>query len=160
MAPDLNLLAQKLDVDLDDLATKARSIREEAESIDTLTAEETTILLLDRLNILIATDMGEDFELGHGLVWNVVDASADNKWTKLISAWDHVLLPQVMERYAGRNDTLRELLKVGPESETREAFCERTQIGSDNSIDAPLKLNFLRDMDVETAQNILRHLAT
>lgn len=158
MMPDLNLLAQKLDIDLTSLTTKARSIRNDGESIDGLTVEETTILLLDRLNILISIDMGEDFELGHTLVWNVVDASKDKRWEMLISAWDHIILPQLVERYAGRMDSLREILKVAPDSLTSEAFSERVQIGADASIDAPLMLKPLRLLDETTAKNILRQL--
>jgi len=159
MMPNLDILAQGLEINLDNLATKARDIRQESESIDTLTAEETTILLLDRLNVLIATDMGEDFELGHTLVRSVITTSNDQRWAALIKVWDHVLLPQLMERYSGRNDSLRELLKVSPDSPTSEAFRERVQIGADASIDAPLMLNPLRYLDEQTATNILRQLA-
>jgi len=159
MRPNLDLLAQWLKVDLENLETKIRPIREGSEQIDTLTAEETTVLLLDRINVLIATDMGEDFELGHTLVRSVSTASTDKRWETLISAWDCFLLPQLMERYAGRDDSLRELLKVGPDSQTSEAFAERSQIGAEVPINAPLLLNPLRYLAEPTATNILRQLA-
>ncbi len=158
MMPDLTLLSQKLDVELLDLADKSRLIRT-GENDNDLTAEETTILLLDRLNILISKDMGEDFELGHSLVWKVVDASTEKRWEMLISAWDHNILPQLVERYAGRIDALRDILKVAPDSLTSKAFYERVQIGVDESIDAPLMFNPLRRLDEITAKNILRQLA-
>jgi len=159
MMPNLDFLAQKLNVNLESLATKVVSIRDNGEAIDTLTAEETTVLLLDRLNILISIDMGEDFELGHALVWSVVAANEDQRWLTLINAWDHTLLPQLLERYAGREDSLRELLKVAPDSATSKAFCERAQIGAKASDDAPLTLKPLRLLDELTAKNIIRHLA-
>jgi 5-methylcytosine-specific restriction protein B len=159
MTPDLDLLAKELGVDLAKLPTKARSIREGSESIDTLTAEETTVLLLDRLNVFIATDIGEDFELGQTLVWSVVGAKPEARWAKLINAWDHVLLPQLMERYAGRDDSLRELLKVAPESKTVEAFCDRVPMGGDTFVEAPLKLNPFSSLTQSTAISILRELA-
>ncbi len=159
MKPNIDLLAQDLKVDMASLATKARTIREEGESIDTLTAEETTVLLLDRLNVLIATDMGEDFELGHTLVRSVVTANTDKRWVMLIRVWDHILLPQLMERYAGRDDSLRELLKVAPGSQTIVAFCERAQIGGDIPVDAPLRFNPLGSLTESTATSVLRELA-
>lgn len=159
MMPNLDLIMQEFGLDHSNLATKASDIRDGNVSIDLLTAEETTVLLLDRLNILISIDMGEDFELGHTLVWSVVDASEDKRWLALISTWDHVLLPQLVERYAGRNDALRELLKVSPDSPTGKAFRERVQIGAEASIDAPITLNPLRLLGEATASNILRHLA-
>jgi hypothetical protein len=159
MMPNLDFLAEKLDVDLVNLAEKAKSIRDNSVLIDTLSAEETTVLLLDRINILIATDMGEDFELGQALVWGVVNANEDERWAVLISTWDHVLLPQLIERYAGRNDALQELLKVAAGSPTSEAFYERVQIGAVASTNAPLRLKPLRHLGQLTAVNILRQLA-
>lgn len=159
MLPNIEFLAEKLDTDLSELEAKAIAIRETEKSIDTLTVEETTIMLIDRLNVRIAIDIGEDFELGHGLVWRVVDAEKEHKWATLINIWDHVLLPQLMERYAGRTEGLRELLKIAPDSPTKEAFSDRAQIGAAPSIDAPIKIRPLYQFPPLQAEKVLRHLA-
>jgi len=159
MAPDIEYLAKNLNVDLNALEIKARAIRNSDESIDTLTCQETTVLLLDRLNVLIAIDMGEDFELGHALVWRVVSAKEGQKWSTLINVWDHVILPQLLERYAGRNEGLRELLKVATDSPTKEVFSERAQIGMDTTIDAPISVKPLHRFSETLAANILRQVA-
>lgn len=160
MPPDLDFLAEKLDLDINDIETKIKSIQENQTSIDELNAGEVTVLLLDRLNVLISADMGEDFELGHAMVLGVADATDDDRWETLIKIWDHMLLPQLIERYAGRNQALRDVLKVSPESPTNEAFRERTQIGHDTLLeDAPIKIYPLLSLDRSKAKNILRQLA-
>lgn len=159
MAPSIELLAKNLNVNLNDLAIKARAIRNGDEQIDTLTCQETTVLLLDRLNVLIATDMGVDFELGHALVWKVVDAEDEKKWSALINAWDHVILPQLLERYAGRDEGLRELLKISPDSITGNVFSERAQIGMASTIDAPISVRPLHLLSDTLAMSVLRQVA-
>lgn len=84
---------------------------------------QTGYLLLDRLNVLIASDLGSEFELGHGLLTpvmastttadgtmqQVLDADA---WRSLAKTWDDVLFPQLEDRYSGRPEQLMELLHV------------------------------------------------
>lgn len=159
MRPNIAGLADELDIHLAALADKVKSIRDGNKPVDTLSAEETTVLLLDHLNISIASDMGEDFELGHSLVWKVVEADAEARWVELINVWDHTLLPQLVERYAGRDDGLKELLKVRPDSPTTEAFCDRLPIGAVYSENPPLKIKPLRGLPQEAAKNVLRQLA-
>lgn len=84
---------------------------------------ESGYLILDRLNMVIASDLGPEFELGHGLLTPVeatfVDASdvdqevpVDDVWRSLAKTWDEVLYPQLEDRYSGRPEQLLELLRV------------------------------------------------
>jgi 5-methylcytosine-specific restriction protein B len=159
MRPDIGLLAQNLGVDLEALHAKARSIRVEGQGASALTAEEVSVLLLDRINVSISSDMGEDFEIGHSFFWPVVRSEPSRRWQSLVSAWDRNIFPQIMERYAGRTDALRELLKVAPGSKTQPAFQERGRIGSEVETDAPLKLNPLSRLTPEAAREVLTALA-
>jgi 5-methylcytosine-specific restriction protein B len=159
MPPDLNFLAKNLGVDLERLAIQAQSIREGLENITSLTAGDTSILLLDRVNVMIATEVGEDFELGHTLLRRVATPDENARWVALIDAWDHSILPQIMERYAGRDDSLRDLLKVAPGSPTSDAFGERAHIGAEPALEGPLQFKRLGNLEATTAQNILRQLS-
>jgi len=117
MRPDLNVLAEHWG--LDKLAIPTPS----EDNWETLTPFETGYLLLDRLNIAIASDLGPEFELGHGLLTPVVthttapDGSAQpieerDAWRGLAKIWDGVLYPQLEDRYSGRPEQLMELLHV------------------------------------------------
>jgi len=159
MRPDTDLLAQKLGVDLEALRAKAQSIKMDGQDPSTLTAEEVSVLLLDRINVSISSDMGEDFEIGHSFFWPVVRSQPSSRWQALSGAWDRNIFPQIMERYAGRTDALRELLKVAPGSKTQVAFRDRGRIGSEVDTDAPLKLNPLIRLTPEAAREVLTALA-
>lgn len=84
---------------------------------------DTGYLLLDRLNAVIASDLGPEFELGHGLLTPIsateLDANGavhavpdDDVWKSLAKTWDEVLYPQLQDRYSGRPEPLMELLRV------------------------------------------------
>lgn len=88
-----------------------------------LTPFETGYLLLDRLNVAIASALGSEFELGHGLLTPIVagmaraDGSTESveeneAWRGLAKTWDDVLFPQLEDRYSGRPEQLMELLHV------------------------------------------------
>lgn len=93
------------------------------ENWDELNPFETGYLLLDRLNVAIASDLGPEFELGHGLLTPLLatmkatdgtekpveDADA---WRALAKTWDDVLFPQLEDRYSGRPEQLMDLLHV------------------------------------------------
>ena len=90
---------------------------------ETLTPFETGYLLLDRLNVTIASDLGPEFELGHGLLTPVLaKKTADDgtiqpveekdAWRSLAKTWDDALFPQLEDRYSGRPEQLMELLHV------------------------------------------------
>ena len=64
-----------------------------------------------------------------------------------------------MECYAGRSDTLRELLKVAPGSKTQAAFADRTRIGADADSEAPLELTPLAVLSPEASREVVTHLA-
>ncbi|MCL1630147.1 AAA family ATPase [Roseibaca sp. V10] len=90
---------------------------------ESLTPFETAYLLLDRLNVAIASNLGPEFELGHGLLTPMRATKVDDSgaeipveekfaWRSLAKAWDDVLFPQLEDRYSGRPDQLLELLHV------------------------------------------------
>jgi len=159
MRPDIELLAGRLNVDLAALAAKAAALRSDLTNIGALTAAETSVLLLDRLNCRIAADMGEDFELGHALLWSVTAADEAAQWDALIRAWDSSLFPQLRERFAGRPDTLRELLNV---DRTADVYTPRRPIGGSLTLEnSELALDVppLQTLSGGLAQKTLRLLA-
>lgn len=131
------------------------------EKWDTLTPFETAYLLLDRLNVEIASDLGPEFELGHGLLATIrasdfdesgATVAVDEKlvWKNLAKAWDDVLFPQLEDRYSGRPEQLMELLRVETPPPTGDfAWVLRaTQTGSATSRTlAPVRVSKL-DIDV------------
>lgn len=93
------------------------------EDWETLTPFQTGYLLLDRLNVVIASDLGSEFELGHGLLMPISTVATsedgtqhslteDEIWLRLAKAWDDVLFPQLEDRYSGRPEQMLELLHV------------------------------------------------
>lgn len=93
------------------------------ENWETLTPFQTGYLLLDRLNVVIASDLGSEFELGHGLLMPVSTVvtfedgterpATDNEaWQRLAKTWDDVLFPQLEDRYSGRPEQMIDLLRV------------------------------------------------
>ena len=131
LRPDLALLAGALGLDWTALAQQAEQVRGgDGGDWERLSAEETAVLLLDRLNVAIAADMGEEFELGHGLLWEVVLAEPPDRWTALTKAWDAELRPQLEDRCAGRPQQLARLLKVDDPPEGGDyAFRPRARLG-------------------------------
>lgn len=156
--PRPDVLAAALDVDISALDSKARSVRQQQLELAQLTASETAVLLLDRLNEQIALDLGDDFELGHSLLWSVTKVAEGDRWRALASAWDHSLYPQLVERYAGRTEGFRELLKVGSNSPTSSAFGERRGIGSLESTEGTLSVAPLMPMSESKIADVLRAL--
>jgi 5-methylcytosine-specific restriction enzyme B len=159
MKPSANVLATRLSVSFDALKAKAAQIRKDEQQRHTLTPEETAILLLDRVNAYIRADMGEDFEIGHALLWDVGTVEAEERWLALASVWDRGLLPQIQERYAGRKDALTELLKATPGSPTEAAFRERHLIGADVPVAGAMELVPLLDLPNDEAIAVLQNLA-
>ena len=117
MRPNLDVLAAHWNLEKEELSKLTE------DNWETLTPFETSYLLLDRLNITIASDLGTEFELGHGLLMPVLatKASGDgatqpieerDAWYSLAKTWDDVLFPQLEDRYSGRHEQLMELLHV------------------------------------------------
>lgn len=117
MRPDLDALAAHWGIDPATVPTPDDS------NLVGLAPLDTGYLLLDRLNVAIASDLGPEFELGHGLLTpistSVTDALGtvqqlpdDDLWRSLAKTWDDVLFPQLEDRYSGRPEQLMDLLHV------------------------------------------------
>lgn len=117
MRPNFDVLAQHWGLDKTSIPVPNEDNR------DTLNPFITSYLLLDKLNVIISSDLGSEFELGHGLLasvminCNVEGGSTQNiddtsVWMSLAKAWDDVLYPQLEDRYSGRPEQLIELLRV------------------------------------------------
>lgn len=117
MRPDLDVLISHWGLDDETLPVPNEGNWEK------LTPFQTGVLLLDRINLAVASDLGSEFELGHGLLTPVVstvksDSGADEPvkddaaWRTFAKTWDEVLFPQLEDRYSGRAEQLLELLHV------------------------------------------------
>lgn len=116
MRPDLSVLASHWGIDIQRLSLVSQ------ETLASLGPHETAYLMLDRINATIASDLGPEFELGHGLLMQVkalpsgTAASGSNVedqcWLQLARIWDDILYPQLEDRFAGRADKMIELLRV------------------------------------------------
>jgi 5-methylcytosine-specific restriction protein B len=159
MPPDLLVLASSLGLTWPAVEAAGKAARVPGGNVGGLSAEITTVLLLERLNYVIATDLGEDFELGHGLLWEVVRAGSSARWQALAAAWDTVLLPQLIERFAGRADALRRVLKVGEATGSGSVIVDRHLIGAAAEPDSPLFMPALVGASVNDVQATLRFLA-
>lgn len=117
MRPDLDVLARHWGLDRASIPTP------NADNWEALSPFETGYLLLDRLNVAIASDLGPEFELGHGLLTptlaTIVAADGAEQpvdkqdvWRSLARTWDDVLFPQLEDRYSGRPEQLIDLLRV------------------------------------------------
>lgn len=158
MRPDPTLLAQRLETDIDEVTAHIQAVRDGSATADDLTAEDVAVLILDRLNNAISADMGDDFELGHSLLWTVGSVPSAARWTALFEAWDRSVFPQLAERYAGRIEPLKELLKVGPGSATADAFHERHVIGTVAATEGTLVVLPLTKLPEDQARAVLRNL--
>lgn len=123
--PDTSLLAERWGVDMDRLGVKSGAPT-------TLTAAETAILLIDRLNLALAENFGPDFELGHGLVIEL-DPADDDPWAQLVRIWDRALFPQLEDRFSGRAEELANALRVEEFGAVPYAWRFRTSISGDSS---------------------------
>lgn len=117
MRPNLDVLAQYWGVNKTVITTNLEN------NWENLTPFETSYLLLDRLNVAIASDLGPEFELGHGLLTSMrpITISEDGSsqpveendaWQMLATLWDEVVFPQLEDRYSGRPEQLLDLLRV------------------------------------------------
>lgn len=115
--PDLGLLAAHWGLDEDSIQVLDDGNWDNAGPLDV------AYQLLDRLNVVISDDFGPEFELGHGLLMGLLDASGSNGiedaangeeqlWRALARIWDQVIFPQLEDRYSGRPEHLMRLLKV------------------------------------------------
>lgn len=123
MRPDLDALADHWRLDTTAIPTP---IEDHWEMLDPF---QTAYLLLDRFNVVIASDLGTEFELGHGLLTPLpatVSAAGGSTqptaeadaWRHLSKTWDDVLYPQLEDRYSGRPEQLMQLLHVDTPPQT------------------------------------------
>lgn len=123
--PDLGVLADHWDIDAPSLPIPSDI------NWETLNPFATAYLLLDRLNVVIASDLGSEFELGHGLLTPISATTTDadgskqpvaepDAWRSLAKTWDDVLFPQLEDRYSGRTEQLMDLLHVDTPPTTGE----------------------------------------
>ncbi|MFP7572320.1 AAA family ATPase [Marivita sp. S2033] len=155
MRPNLNVLVTHWGLDA------ASVTAPNTDNWETLTPFHTAYLLLDRLNVAIASDLGPEFELGHGLLTPIRTSKFDDTgteipieekfaWRSLAKAWDDVLFPQLEDRYSGRPDQLLELLHVESPPPTGDyAWALRTTTGGTVTARtlAPVRMSEL-DIDV------------
>ncbi|MBI9079929.1 MAG: AAA family ATPase [Pseudodesulfovibrio sp.] len=163
MRPDLTVLAELWGLDNTAIPTPTE------DNWETLGPFETGYLLLDRLNAAIASDMGPEFELGHGLLASMQanKTAADGSlkpvaetdaWHSLAKAWDGVLFPQLLDRYAGRPGQLMDLLHVDNAPPTGDyAWTLRTVMGGTVSTRtlAPVRVS---ELELEVIMRSLRWL--
>lgn len=155
MRPDLDALAEHWGLDKTAIPVPTE------DNWETLAPLLTAYLLLDRLNVSIASDLGPEFELGHGLLTPVLaqkiapDGSTQSVdeadiWRALAKTWDDVLFPQLEDRYSGRPEQLMDLLHVDTAPPAGGyAWALRTAIGStvESRTLAPVRVSEL-DIDV------------
>jgi 5-methylcytosine-specific restriction protein B len=160
LRPNLELLAAHLGVD--GITERGREVRVTSDvAWLAMTPQETAILLLDRLNQIIAVDLGEDFELGHGLLWPLGSIDGAHAWDVLAQLWDEALFPQLQERFLGRSGELAEALKVdNPPPEQQFAYVRRSLIGQESpDEDSPAAQIRISGLSAEVARTTLRWLA-
>lgn len=135
MRPDLDTLAQYWKLEYTKIPVPTE------DNWESLSPFETGYLLLDRLNVTIASDLGPEFELGHGLLTPVLahNTAADGTtqpvdeevaWRSLAKTWDDILFPQLEDRYSGRPEQLMDLLHVDTAPPAGDyAWTLRTAVG-------------------------------
>ena len=138
MRPDLDVLIDHWGLD-----SKKLPVPDET-NWESLTPFEVGVLLLDRINLTIASDLGTEFELGHGLLTplkvmtlnpdgTTVRIGENGTWKMLAKTWDEVLFPQLEDRYSGRPEQLLDLLRVDNPPKGEYAWRLRTARNGESS---------------------------
>lgn len=155
--PDLRVLADHWGLD------PAMIPEVNDENWETLPPLQVAYRMLDRLNLVIAADLGSEFELGHGLLMPISSKGEpqdeDRVWFRIAKAWDDVLFPQLEDRYSGRPEQLMDLLRVNsPPGGAEFAWSLRTR--SDGAFGAralaPVRVS---DLDVDTIRRSFQWLS-
>lgn len=163
MRPNLDILADQWNLDKTIISGLGNRNWEE------LSPFETSYLLLDRLNVSIASDLGAEFELGHGLLsmMKVDSLSSDGTlkptdekevWLSLAKIWDEILFPQLEDRYSGRPEQLIDLLRVDNAPPTGE-YAWKLRFSKTGTFEARI-LDSVRvcELDIEIIKNSFRWL--
>jgi 5-methylcytosine-specific restriction protein B len=163
MRPNLDVLAEHWGLDVTEIPMPTE------DHWETLSPFATGYLLLDRLNVAIASDLGSEFELGHGLLTPVLPSTTstdgnpqpigeEDAWRSLAKTWDDVLFPQLEDRYSGRPQQLMDLLKVDtPPPTGAYAWKLRTAVGGTVAAHtlAPVRVS---ELDIEIVKRSFRWL--
>lgn len=160
MRPDLKVLADHWNIDPASIPVP------NDQNLEMLSLFQTAYLLLDRLNVKISSDLGPEFELGHGLMTPISTmqqqtegtVTEDNSWQAFARVWDNVLFPQLEDRYFGRPEQLMNLLKVdSPPTSGQYAWTQRTTFGGEIATRAlaPVRLS---ELNTDILQRSLRWL--
>ncbi|TCT60407.1 dynein-related subfamily AAA family protein [Vibrio crassostreae] len=163
MRPNLDVLAELWELDQADIPDSNEL------NWESLTPFVTSYLLLDKLNLSIASDLGPEFELGHGLltsieIYRVLESGARQRadenevWYSLAKTWDDVILPQLEDRYSGRPEQLIDLLRVDSPPPTGDYAWElRTSRGNNLSARAiaPVRIS---ELELDVIQRSFRWL--
>lgn len=163
MRPNLNVLAQNWGLD------KTTIPKPSEDNWETLSPLVTAYLLLDRLNVAIASDFGPEFELGHGLLTSMLSnrtveeeatptVEENDTWHSLAAIWDNVLFPQLEDRYSGRPEQLIDLLSVDTAPSLGDyAWKLRTSMSSTvtTRVLSPVRLS---ELNIDVIQRSLRWL--
>lgn len=164
MRPNLDVLAEHWGLDKMEIP---KPIDKKSENLSPF---ETAYFLLDRLNVTIASDLGHEFELGHGLLKPMfalkpandgsIHSDVENEaWQSLAKIWDDVLFPQLEDRYSGRPEQLMELLRVENSLPPGDyAWVLRTSKGKtvESRTVAPVRVS---ELDIDVIKRSFRWLA-
>ena len=123
-------------------------------------AKECAFAIFNYLNDAIASDLGPEFELGHGLFMGLQpDSDDEQSWRELAEVWDEIIFPQLEDRFMGRDEVLCDLLKVDEHPLDCE-YAWKIRNGSTNfgGIRALVPVD-LSSLDCETMKRSFRWLA-
>lgn len=153
--PAYDYLAEVLNLDVEaiDLANP-----------ETWSPQETAYLLLKRLNDYLATVLGPDFELGPSYMKGVgYWEDEEDAFLELAEIWDQSIFPQLMERFANRQERVVDFLKVEAAAAAgdMEWYPFRIRGGGFQAFGGEIALERckLRDLDVNDIKKTLRFLA-
>lgn len=162
---DLPFLASWLGVDESDIRTKIEaSLASDPGVPPSMSASETAWALLHRLNYVLATGLGPEFELGHTFFMSVKGGGDEQEqFLRLATAWDESIFPQLQERFIAREEELLRILKADQPTPSGYAFRLRQPlVGESESESASLQPVALADLAVESPASLaatLRFLA-
>lgn len=163
MRPDLDVLAHQWGLDKNAITLPTE------DNWTGLSPFETIYLLIDKINLAIASDLGPEFELGHGLLSKIKaeKPSADEKsnskneievWLSFAKAWDDILFPQLEDRYSGRPEQLMELLRIDNPPPMGEYAWKLRSARAGTYEARALNSVRVRDLDIEIIKNSFKWL--
>lgn len=129
-------------------------------SANEYSAKECAFAIFNYLNDAIASDLGPEFELGHGLFMGLQpDSDDEQSWREFAGVWDEIIFPQLEDRFMGRDEVLCDLLKVDERPLDGEyAWKPRNGSTTFGGIRALVPVD-LSSLDCETIKRSFRWLA-